>query len=157
MHWPCYRFFLSHITYKGPFFFHHNVTISYYLYELCIQDNSIFTLNSGWRRTPKKHVYLYTSVSLWSSICSSLSLESLFYPKADVIQFTSNKTSKDGKGMLHCSSSPSVIDDDTQHCEKTIGTHNGTFHCDEALAVFLLRQTNTFRDAGRAILYSQYL
>ncbi|KAG8982862.1 hypothetical protein FRB90_006492, partial [Tulasnella sp. 427] len=30
---------------------------------------------------------------------------------------------------------------------KMIGTHNGTFHCDEALAVFLLRQTNTYRDA----------
>ncbi|KAF8203632.1 metal-dependent protein hydrolase, partial [Pholiota molesta] len=29
-----------------------------------------------------------------------------------------------------------------------IGTHNGTFHCDEALAVFLLRQTATYRDAG---------
>ncbi|KAG8928548.1 hypothetical protein FRC01_005766 [Tulasnella sp. 417] len=28
-----------------------------------------------------------------------------------------------------------------------IGTHNGTFHCDEALAVFLLRQTATYRDA----------
>lgn len=36
-----------------------------------------------------------------------------------------------------------------------IGTHNGTFHCDEALAVFLLRQTNTFRDAGKVILYSR--
>lgn len=31
---------------------------------------------------------------------------------------------------------------------KTIGTHNGTFHCDEALAVFLLRQTDTYKDAG---------
>ncbi|KAG8977171.1 hypothetical protein FRC05_002170 [Tulasnella sp. 425] len=30
---------------------------------------------------------------------------------------------------------------------KMIGTHNGTFHCDEALAVFLLRQTGTYRDA----------
>ncbi|KAG6335287.1 hypothetical protein ID866_3816, partial [Astraeus odoratus] len=30
----------------------------------------------------------------------------------------------------------------------TIGTHNGTFHCDEALAVFLLRHTSTYRDAG---------
>jgi len=30
---------------------------------------------------------------------------------------------------------------------KVIGTHNGTFHCDEALAVFLLRQTTTYRDA----------
>jgi uncharacterized UPF0160 family protein len=29
----------------------------------------------------------------------------------------------------------------------TIGTHNGTFHCDEALAVYLLRQTHTYRDA----------
>lgn len=31
---------------------------------------------------------------------------------------------------------------------QTIGTHNGTFHCDEALAVFLLRQTNKYKDAG---------
>ncbi|ETW87238.1 hypothetical protein HETIRDRAFT_59247 [Heterobasidion irregulare TC 32-1] len=30
---------------------------------------------------------------------------------------------------------------------KTIGTHNGTFHCDEALAVFLLKQTTTYHDA----------
>ncbi|PFH54501.1 hypothetical protein AMATHDRAFT_72292 [Amanita thiersii Skay4041] len=30
---------------------------------------------------------------------------------------------------------------------KVIGTHNGTFHCDEALAVFLLRHTSTYRDA----------
>ena len=48
-----------------------------------------------------------------------------------------------------------LLIEDTQRCEKTIGTHNGTFHCDEALAVFLLRQTNTFRDAGKAILYSR--
>ncbi|KIK94825.1 hypothetical protein PAXRUDRAFT_422268 [Paxillus rubicundulus Ve08.2h10] len=31
---------------------------------------------------------------------------------------------------------------------QTIGTHNGTFHCDEALAVFLLRLTGTYRGAG---------
>ncbi|KAE9411118.1 metal-dependent protein hydrolase [Gymnopus androsaceus JB14] len=31
--------------------------------------------------------------------------------------------------------------------EKVIGTHNGTFHCDEALAVFLLRHTATYRDS----------
>ncbi|KDQ63733.1 hypothetical protein JAAARDRAFT_29765, partial [Jaapia argillacea MUCL 33604] len=30
---------------------------------------------------------------------------------------------------------------------KVIGTHNGTFHCDEALAVFMLRQTTLYRDA----------
>ncbi|KIJ68421.1 hypothetical protein HYDPIDRAFT_24703 [Hydnomerulius pinastri MD-312] len=30
---------------------------------------------------------------------------------------------------------------------KTIGTHNGTFHCDEALAVFLLRLTEVYRGA----------
>ncbi|KAI0793480.1 GAMM1 protein [Abortiporus biennis] len=28
-----------------------------------------------------------------------------------------------------------------------IGTHNGTFHCDEALAVFLLRKTKSYGDA----------
>ncbi|KAF9044723.1 metal-dependent protein hydrolase [Hymenopellis radicata] len=31
--------------------------------------------------------------------------------------------------------------------QKIIGTHNGTFHCDEALAVFLLRQTKSFTGA----------
>lgn len=31
---------------------------------------------------------------------------------------------------------------------KVIGTHSGTFHCDEALAVFLLRHTNTYRNAA---------
>ncbi|KAJ6604680.1 GAMM1 protein [Mycena vulgaris] len=34
---------------------------------------------------------------------------------------------------------------------KVIGTHNGTFHCDEALAVFLLRQTATYRDSGKGV------
>ncbi|KAF7291685.1 hypothetical protein HMN09_01259800 [Mycena chlorophos] len=29
----------------------------------------------------------------------------------------------------------------------TIGTHSGTFHCDEALAVFLLRNTEKYRDS----------
>lgn len=28
-----------------------------------------------------------------------------------------------------------------------IGTHNGSFHCDEALGCFLLKQTDRFRDA----------
>ncbi|TFK57282.1 metal-dependent protein hydrolase [Heliocybe sulcata] len=31
---------------------------------------------------------------------------------------------------------------------KIIGTHNGTFHCDEALAVFLLRQTAAYGGAA---------
>ena len=31
---------------------------------------------------------------------------------------------------------------------KTIVTHSGTFHCDESLACFLLRQTNDFRGAS---------
>lgn len=28
-----------------------------------------------------------------------------------------------------------------------IGTHSGSFHCDEALGCFLLKQTDTYRDA----------
>ncbi|KAI0778164.1 GAMM1 protein [Trametes elegans] len=32
--------------------------------------------------------------------------------------------------------------------EKVIGTHNGTFHCDEALAVYLLKHTNAYAHAG---------
>ncbi|QRV92607.1 hypothetical protein RhiJN_20625 [Ceratobasidium sp. AG-Ba] len=31
---------------------------------------------------------------------------------------------------------------------KVIGTHNGTFHCDEALAVFLLRQTAEYAESN---------
>ncbi|GLB36177.1 putative gamm1 protein [Lyophyllum shimeji] len=34
-----------------------------------------------------------------------------------------------------------------QKLQQVIGTHSGTFHCDEALAVFLLRRTNQYRDA----------
>ncbi|CAG8633065.1 1918_t:CDS:10 [Ambispora gerdemannii] len=30
---------------------------------------------------------------------------------------------------------------------KVIGTHNGSFHCDEALAVFMLRQTQAFKNS----------
>ena len=30
-----------------------------------------------------------------------------------------------------------------------IGTHNGTFHCDEALAVYLLRETATFEHSRK--------
>ncbi|TYJ58567.1 hypothetical protein B9479_000777 [Cryptococcus floricola] len=30
---------------------------------------------------------------------------------------------------------------------KVIGTHSGSFHCDEALAIFMLRMTNDFKDA----------
>ncbi|KAF8489399.1 GAMM1 protein [Gautieria morchelliformis] len=35
----------------------------------------------------------------------------------------------------------------TRESDKLIGTHNGTFHCDEALAVFLLRLTEAYKDA----------
>lgn len=31
---------------------------------------------------------------------------------------------------------------------QVIGTHNGTFHCDEALAVYLLKRTKTYGNAG---------
>lgn len=37
----------------------------------------------------------------------------------------------------------------TQH-NSLIGTHNGTFHCDEALAVWMLRRTGTYKDAGQS-------
>jgi uncharacterized UPF0160 family protein len=33
---------------------------------------------------------------------------------------------------------------------KVIGTHNGTFHCDEALAVYMLRLTETYRSSGHS-------
>lgn len=35
-----------------------------------------------------------------------------------------------------------------QKMVKVIGTHNGTFHCDEALAVYLLRLTQDYAGAG---------
>ncbi|CAL1546705.1 unnamed protein product [Lymnaea stagnalis] len=34
-----------------------------------------------------------------------------------------------------------------QHLQKKIGTHNGTFHCDEVLACFMLRQLEEYKDA----------
>lgn len=36
----------------------------------------------------------------------------------------------------------------TQEALKVIGTHNGTFHCDEALAVYMLRLTEAYRNSG---------
>lgn len=30
----------------------------------------------------------------------------------------------------------------------TVGTHSGTFHCDEALGCWLLKQTDEFKDAA---------
>eukprot|EP00188_Purpureofilum_apyrenoidigerum_P003067 Plantae.Rhodophyta-Purpureofilum_apyrenoidigerum.ctg31194.p1 GENE.Plantae.Rhodophyta-Purpureofilum_apyrenoidigerum.ctg31194~~Plantae.Rhodophyta-Purpureofilum_apyrenoidigerum.ctg31194.p1 ORF type:complete len:374 (-),score=58.10 Plantae.Rhodophyta-Purpureofilum_apyrenoidigerum.ctg31194:65-1066(-) len=36
---------------------------------------------------------------------------------------------------------------ETSRAARRIGTHNGTFHCDEALACFMLRQLDTYRDA----------
>jgi uncharacterized UPF0160 family protein len=33
------------------------------------------------------------------------------------------------------------------HLEKKIGTHNGTFHCDEVLACCMLRQLHEYKDA----------
>jgi len=36
---------------------------------------------------------------------------------------------------------------ETSRATRRIGTHNGTFHCDEALACFMLKQLDTYRDA----------
>jgi len=33
------------------------------------------------------------------------------------------------------------------HCASKIGTHNGSFHCDEVLACFLLKQLKEYKDA----------
>ena len=33
--------------------------------------------------------------------------------------------------------------------EPLVGTHNGTFHCDEALAVYLLRKTATYEHSRK--------
>jgi hypothetical protein len=41
----------------------------------------------------------------------------------------------------------------TDH-KATIGTHNGTFHCDEALAVWLLRRTHTYKEAGASHFFN---
>ncbi|KAK0198434.1 GAMM1 protein [Armillaria mellea] len=45
--------------------------------------------------------------------------------------------------------SPAAKKQKTDHIlpAPVIGTHNGTFHCDEALAVFLLRQTTAYQGA----------
>ena len=54
-------------------------------------------------------------------------------PAAKRMKSTKVRRTADGQYMV----SPQVI-----------GTHSGTFHCDEALAVFMLRQTAEFKDAG---------
>ncbi|KAF8898711.1 GAMM1 protein [Infundibulicybe gibba] len=44
--------------------------------------------------------------------------------------------------------SPQTKRQKVDQAAKIIGTHNGTFHCDEALAVFMLRQTTQYHDSG---------
>ena len=39
---------------------------------------------------------------------------------------------------------------DARSVIKVIGTHNGTFHCDEALAVYMLRLTEAYRSSGHS-------
>ena len=53
------------------------------------------------------------------------------------------------KKVIHLSHY-STVEGLTDFCpfSQVIGTHNGTFHCDEALAVYMLRQTSTYADAG---------
>uniref|UniRef100_A0A3P9MHX6 Chromosome 12 open reading frame 10 n=1 Tax=Oryzias latipes TaxID=8090 RepID=A0A3P9MHX6_ORYLA len=47
----------------------------------------------------------------------------------------------------HMSSEPKRIRTEKKMSAKKIGTHNGTFHCDEVLACFFLRQLPEYADA----------
>ena len=53
------------------------------------------------------------------------------------------KTSVRPRGMVNSISVHTTAKRKMVH----IGTHNGTFHCDEALGCFLLQQTDRFRNA----------
>ena len=48
---------------------------------------------------------------------------------------------------VHAMTEPAAKRQKTSH-DVTIGTHNGTFHCDEALAVWLLKRTEAYKDAS---------
>lgn len=75
---------------------------------------------------------VFSSRRFFSSACSVLSHHT--FMSASISPHPPPKRQK----MEHPASSSKSL---------SIGTHNGTFHCDEALAVFLLRQTNIYRDA----------
>ncbi|KAF8319684.1 GAMM1 protein [Clavulina sp. PMI_390] len=73
---------------------------------------------------------------------------------ASVIGTTGDATLVSVPGLSVAPIAVADSDSDSQPASKkvktelpTIGTHNGTFHCDEALAVFLLRLTSTYKDA----------
>ena len=56
------------------------------------------------------------------------------------------------RSLLHIKQAPLrrvMVSSTTDNKRKMvkIGTHSGSFHCDEALGCFLLKQTDTYRDA----------
>ncbi|KAH7931001.1 GAMM1 protein [Leucogyrophana mollusca] len=69
----------------------------------------------------------------------------ILQPKASTL-LSSAKSSSKGLKTFMAEAAPAAKKQKMD--QKIIGTHNGTFHCDEALAVYLLRQTKAYRDAG---------
>ena len=57
-------------------------------------------------------------------------------------------------GCLMMSSSPSSDPEPKRMCDmKTIGTHSGHFHCDEALACYMLKLLPEYKDARYMYMY----
>ena len=84
-----------------------------------------------------------------SSFCSSASSSSLlsrfrrpFLPLLPRASSSSSSSSSYSSSMADLSSKRPKVE-----LPPRIGTHNGTFHCDEALGCFLLRLTSRFHGA----------
>ena len=99
----------------------------------------------------KACLLMYFGLAVESNLC--VALASLSISKGKCHPIHPKQSVK--KWKRYVAAHRRLIDGHSTLRKKTIGTHNGTFHCDEALAVFLLRQTNAFRDAGKVILYSR--
>ncbi|OWM75525.1 hypothetical protein CDL15_Pgr021689 [Punica granatum] len=64
-----------------------------------------------------------------------------------IIPFAKTMTKRNFSFRLSCPLVRAAFSISTASAVKRVGTHNGSFHCDEALACFMLRLTDKFRDA----------
>ncbi|KAK9665207.1 hypothetical protein RND81_14G097600 [Saponaria officinalis] len=93
-------------------------------------------------------MYKSTLISLYKLLFETVTMTTLFRPWSSTVKHIVNRCQKPTFSLLSNTTSYTPFSAFCNLSIKTlpvqIGTHNGTFHCDEALACFLLRLTPKF-------------
>ncbi|XP_072308149.1 MYG1 exonuclease [Eucyclogobius newberryi] len=81
------------------------------------------------------------------SLCSNKALNALAFRRKAIISGSILLNRSLLRHRYMSSEAKKLRTDNTNMTVKKIGTHNGTFHCDEVLACFFLRQLPEYKDA----------